>query len=215
MSPQAARQDSNAIHEFRGHEVSRLIAGSIVVFVAGLAGWTIFLALTLPGSHQTRHWDAAWVGFDMGLIVALGVTAWAAWFRRQILVVAALVAATLLVCDAWFDVATSLGTGDQALTLVTALLAELPLAAVLFWIARRIMVRTFAACRERLGEEGAAVPLHEIPLLLGGRPKAEPGSATAEEAKPGGVGMNGKLRLRHPRKVDRLLGAVRARAGKP
>jgi hypothetical protein len=177
MSPQAARQDSNAVHEFRGHEVNRLIAGAIVVFVSGLAGWAIFLALTLPGSHQARHWDAAWVGFDAGLIVALGVTAWAAWFRRQILVVAALVAATLLVCDAWFDVTTSLGTGDQALTIVTALLAELPLAGILFWIARRIMVRTFAGCRARLGDERAGVRLREMPLLLGGSPKVEPSSA--------------------------------------
>ena len=174
MPPQATRQDSNAIHEFRGHEVSRLIAGAIVVFVSGLAGWAIFLALTLPGSHQARHWDAAWVGFDAGLIVSLGVTAWAAWFRRQILVVAALVAATLLVCDAWFDVTTSLGTGDQTLTIVTALLAELPLAGILFGIARRIMVRTFAVCRARLGEERTDVRLREIPLLLGGSPKAEP-----------------------------------------
>jgi len=178
MSPQAARQDSNAIHEFRGHEVSRLIAGAIAMFVSGLAGWAIFLALTLPGSHQARHWDAAWIGFDIGLIVALGVTAWAAWFRRQILVVAALVAATLLVCDAWFDVTTSLGTGDQALTIVTALLAELPLAGILFWIARRIMVRTFAGCRARLGDERAGVRLREIPLLLGGSPKVEPSSAS-------------------------------------
>ncbi|MGA9761181.1 MAG: hypothetical protein WBQ14_02000 [Gaiellaceae bacterium] len=177
MSPQAVLQDSTAVHEFRGHEVSRLIAGAIALFVTGLAGWTIFLALTLPGSHQARHWDAAWVGFDIGLIVALGLTAWAAWFRRQVLVVAALVTATLLVCDAWFDVTTSWGTGDQALTLVTALLAELPLAGVLFWLARRIMLRTFAACRARLGEEGSDVPLHEIPLLLGRSPKVEPGSA--------------------------------------
>jgi hypothetical protein len=174
VAAQTPRQEASAIHEFRGHEVSRLIAGSIVAVVTGLAGWTIFLALTLPGVHAARHWDIAWVGFDAGLIVALGVTAWAAWFRRQVIVVAALVAATLLVCDAWFDVTTSWGSGDQALTLVTALLAELPLAGVLFWLARRIMMRTFAACRARLGEERADVPLRDIPLLLGGSPNAEP-----------------------------------------
>ncbi len=31
-------------------------------------------------------------------------------------------------CDAWFDVVTSLGTDDQMLTLLTALAIELPLA---------------------------------------------------------------------------------------
>jgi hypothetical protein len=168
IMPPQAQQSLSAVHEFRGHEVSRLIAGAIVVLVAGLVDWTIFLALTLPSAHAARHWDAAWVGFDAGLTLVLGVTAWAAWFRRQILVMAALVAATLLVCDAWFDVTTSLGTSDQTLTIVTALLGELPLAAVLFWLVRRIMVRTFAVCRERLGDERTGVRLREVPILLGG-----------------------------------------------
>jgi hypothetical protein len=83
------------------------------VLVVVLVCWTVYLALALPGNHDARHWDLAWVGFDTALIVMLGATAWAAWFRRQILVAAALVTGTLLVCDAWFDLTTSLGTADQ------------------------------------------------------------------------------------------------------
>jgi hypothetical protein len=46
------------------------------------------------------------------------------------------VTGTLLVCDAWFDVLTSHGTGNVAQALAEALLLELPLAALCFWIAR-------------------------------------------------------------------------------
>ena len=49
--------------------------------------------------------------------------------------VLASIAGTLLVCDAWFDVVTAQPGSDLAWALVFALLAELPLAALCFWIA--------------------------------------------------------------------------------
>jgi hypothetical protein len=48
------------------------------------------------------------------------------------------VTGTLLVCDAWFDVLTSRGTSAVAQSIVEALLVELPLAALCFWIARNL-----------------------------------------------------------------------------
>ncbi len=151
---------------FRGHEPSRPLAGTIVAAVLGLVVWTAFLAKTLPAVHSARHWDAAWVGFDVALIATLAATAWAAWFRRQILVATALVTGTLLVCDAWFDVVTSLGTGDQAVAIATALLAELPVAAFLFWLARTIMLRTIAAFRAQPGQQQLGAHLRAVPLLF-------------------------------------------------
>ena len=151
---------------FRGHEPSRLLAGTIVAAVLGLVVWTVFLAKTLPAVHSARHWDAAWAGFDVALIATLAATAWAAWFRRQILVAAALVAGTLLVCDAWFDIVTSLGTRDQTVTIATALLAELPVAAFLFWLARTIMLRTVAAFRSQPGQQQLGAHLRAAPLLF-------------------------------------------------
>jgi hypothetical protein len=151
---------------FRGHEPSRLLAGTIVAAVLGLVVWTVFLAKTLPAVHSARHWDAAWVGFDVALIATLAATAWAAWFRRQILVAAALVSGTLLVCDAWFDVVTSFGTRDQTVTIATALLAELPIAGFLFWLARTIMVRTVAAFRAQPGQQQLGAHLRAAPLLF-------------------------------------------------
>lgn len=155
---------------FHGHEPSRVLAGTVVALVAGLAGWTVFLAKTLPAVYAARHWDAAWVGFDAALIATLAATAWAAWFRRQILVAAALVTGTLLICDAWFDVATSLGTRDQAVTIATALLAELPIAGFFFWLARAIMLRTIAAFRAQPGHLELGGHLREAPLLYTTRP---------------------------------------------
>ena len=181
MASEAAEQGVPARGLFRGHEPSRVLAGAIVALVVGLIAWTVFLALTLPSVHSARHWDAAWVGFDAGLIAALAATAWAAWFRRQILVATALVAGTLLVCDAWFDVVTSLGTRDQTVTIATALLAELPVAGVLFWLARTIMLRTVDAFRAQVGEERVGSRLREAPLLFAERPnRADESSAIVD-----------------------------------
>ena len=45
---------------------------------------------------------------------------------------------TLLVCDAWFDVLTSRGVSDIAQAAAAALLIELPLAALCFWMASNL-----------------------------------------------------------------------------
>ena len=178
MAGEPAEQGAPARSLLRGHEPSRVLAGAIVALVVGLVGWTVFLALTLPSVHSARHWDAAWVGFDAALIAILAATAWAAWFRRQILVAAALIAGTLLVCDAWFDIVTSLGTPDQTVTISTALLAELPLAGVLFWLARRIMLRTVAGFPALLGDDQVTGQLRQAPLLFAASER-RPSRATA------------------------------------
>jgi len=157
---------SAAERAWPGAGLSRWVSAGIVALLLGLVPWTAFLAVTLHGRFEARHWDIAWVGFDAVLIVVFAYTAWAAWFRRQILVAAALVAATLLVCDAWFDVTMSLGTPDQTVTIATALLVELPLAGFLFWCAHRIMVRTVAAFRSLLGDDRVTGRLSQAPLLF-------------------------------------------------
>ena len=93
-----------------------------------LIPWTLIYISQLPDHHTAKHWNLAWAGFDIALCIALGVTAWCALRERALLIVALIVSSTLLVCDAWFDVATSLDTADEGVTLVTALAVELPLA---------------------------------------------------------------------------------------
>jgi hypothetical protein len=128
--------------------------------------WTVFLGLSLPPKYSAGHWDLLWTGFDVGLICVLGYAGWAAWFRRQIVASTALIAGTLLLCDAWFDIITSLGHSDQWITLLTGLGGELPLAAFFFWLYRRIALNTLAIFHQLLGERLPSRRLRDAPILL-------------------------------------------------
>ncbi|MHC1558882.1 hypothetical protein ACR9E3_07995 [Actinomycetospora sp. C-140] len=95
-----------------------------------LVPWIGILAATLPHRYEARHWTLAWVGFDVALVVGLAMTAWMTWRARPALVYPALITATLLVCDAWFDTTTA-QRSDVLVSALSALLLELPMAAVL------------------------------------------------------------------------------------
>jgi hypothetical protein len=109
-----------------------LLLGAVVV---ALLPWTAFLTATLPGRHVTHHWDLAWAGFDVFEASALAATFVALGRRSFLLAPVAAVAGTALLCDAWFDLITSQPGDDLRWSLVRALAAELPLAALCFWIA--------------------------------------------------------------------------------
>jgi hypothetical protein len=97
----------------------------------GLLPWTAYLTVTLPGRHlQTGYYDLAWGGFDVGL-AALLVATGVGLLRRKLWVQSTATAvATMLVCDAWFDVVTSTGAGERLEAVLEAVFGELPLAAV-------------------------------------------------------------------------------------
>jgi hypothetical protein len=101
-----------------------------------LLPWGLWLAASLPGHHETDHWNVAWSGFDVGLAVAFLLTAVAAWRRSPWISAAAAATGTLLIVDAWFDVVLE-SHGELRLSVLTAVSAELPLAALCFWIAYR------------------------------------------------------------------------------
>ena len=96
------------------------------------------LILTLPRNYSANHWRVAWGGFDMGLGLALATTAIAVARRSPYAEVAAAVTGTLLVCDAWFDVLTVRTGGELLQAGLEALLLELPLAALCFWMATNL-----------------------------------------------------------------------------
>jgi hypothetical protein len=108
-----------------------LLLGAVVV---ALFPWTAYLSTTLPERHLARHWDLAWVGFDLFLAVVLGLTVLALAAGSRLLPFLAAVAGTALLCDAWFDVITSHTGRDQTWALLEAFAVELPLAALCFWI---------------------------------------------------------------------------------
>jgi uncharacterized membrane protein len=118
-----------------GQESSRVplprwITPVLLLTSAGLLPWTLWLTFTLPSRHVTEHYDVAWVVFDGALFCAFAATAWCTVKASQWLVPLAAVTGTMLVCDAWFDVVTSIGTDDSLVAILEAIFAELPLAAV-------------------------------------------------------------------------------------
>lgn len=112
-----------------------LVVAAAIACVAVLA-WIVALSEMLPARYVVGHWDAAWVGFDVLILISFAGVGWTAWRRAAAVPIAALVSAVLLVCDAWFDVMTAAGTGDVFQSVVYAAI-ELPLAAVLGYFACR------------------------------------------------------------------------------
>ena len=99
--------------------------------------WTAYLFLTLPPRARAENYDLAWGGFDVGLVVLLALTAYAAVRHSTWLAAASGGTATVLVTDAWFDVVTAPSAADRWLASGMALAVELPLAVVCGWLAIR------------------------------------------------------------------------------
>jgi hypothetical protein len=110
----------------------------LVICTIALVPWTILLLFELPDKQVAHHWNLAWAGFDVGIGVALAVTAVTILKRSVWTPVAAAATATLLVVDAWFDVVTASSTRDRWIAFGMAVLCELPLAAICVGIARNV-----------------------------------------------------------------------------
>jgi hypothetical protein len=114
---------------------ARWVGPLFAVLAALMVPWIIYLASTLPEEQQAAHYDLAWAGFDVGLLTVLVWAAWAAVTRSRWLPVAASLNAGFLVVDAWFDVVTAPDRTERTMALASAILVELPLAAVSVWLA--------------------------------------------------------------------------------
>jgi hypothetical protein len=136
--------------------VGLMVAGAVV-----LVPWIGYLAVSLPRAYVARNWDRTWVGFDVLLLVLILATAVLGWLRRQVLVLTAFATGVLLLADAWFDVMTA-DAGDVGVSLLTALLVELPLAGLL--IAGSLRVVRLTAERLWALEPGRPVWQVQIPL---------------------------------------------------
>jgi hypothetical protein len=114
----------------------RWLAWAFVVCSLALLPWTAWLYQTLPSRATADNWDVAWTGFDVAIAATLLATAIGALRRATWTQGAAASAATLLICDAWFDVLTSRTAHEFEVALVMAILAEGPLALLCIWVAR-------------------------------------------------------------------------------
>lgn len=146
---------------WRWHAVIAFTVGACVF----LAIWIAVLALSLPAFYHTGSWRGAWVGFDIAELVMFAATGWAAWRRRQILIICLIVLATLLLCDAWFDVVLDERTGAFVASLLSALLVEVPLAVIAILLARRLLRLAIGQMMRYEGLTGKVPPLWQIPLL--------------------------------------------------
>jgi hypothetical protein len=123
------------------------------VGAAALIPWIVYLSMSLPRTYSVRAWKVVWIGFDTALAVGLGATGWWVLQRRQVAMFGLIAAATLLVCDAWFDVCLAWNTSGQAAALLSAAV-EVPLAFVLAGSALRILGRTSRITRQLRGQVG-------------------------------------------------------------
>lgn len=152
-----------------------IILGVIIICCIALAAWTGLLAATLPKYYRAGGWRGAWVGFDLALLAAFAATGWASWRRRQILIICLVVLATLLCCDAWFDVVLDAHTKGFWLSLLSAVVIELPLAALAILGARRLLRMTNTVMLRFRGLTGPVPRLRDIPLvgMAPGRPLSD------------------------------------------
>ena len=157
-----------------------------------LAGWIVVLAATLPRHFDAHHWRAVWVNFDVFLLAAFTATAWAIWRERQVLILLLVGIGTMLCCDAWFDVGTSLATSGLWISLLTAVFAELPLALLAFVGARRLLRATVeASLQVRHGSRALEEPPGRHPrpgrrpdLLAAPHPPVRPRPGRGAPARP-------------------------------
>jgi hypothetical protein len=143
----------------------RLLIAAALACAAGLAVWIGVLAVILPWHYRAGGWSAAWIGFDAVLFLAFAATAWAAWRRRQVLILCLVVLAILLCCDAWFDTTLDWGTSGFIDSLTLALVVELPLAVLAMIGARRLLRLTFSRLATLRGDPGPLPPFWKVPLF--------------------------------------------------
>lgn len=126
-----------------------------------LLPWTLYLTFTLPSKQVAENYDIAWVGFDIALLAGFAATSWAALKGSQWLVPFAATTGTMLVCDAWFDIVTAKGGMSRFEAVLSAVFAELPLAAICAFIVydaerfRHATVVRYRATLRRLRGRGA------------------------------------------------------------
>ena len=186
----------------------------IIVCCVGLAVWTGVLArdpaAVLPGRQGGA--GPGWASTSR-CSLAFAATGWAAWRRSQLLIICLVVLATLLCCDAWFDVVLDAHTKGFWLSLLSALIMELPLALSAIIGARRLLRLTIGMVSLREGYPGPVPPLWQVPLLGAARGAAARPARAGPTARPRGpeAGLAGGVSL-----TTRMSSACRESApGRP
>jgi hypothetical protein len=129
-----SKKSKNPIH------IPEWIAVLYTVSAIILVPWVIFLAKDLPTHHVVTHYDAAWVGLDIAIMVTLLITGFLASRKSPFLVLSASTIGTLLIVDAWFDVVSARPGSEFFQAILLALCIELPLAIGSYYLAYRVLL---------------------------------------------------------------------------
>jgi hypothetical protein len=129
-----------------------------------LLPWVGYLAISLPDASRAEAWKTAWVGFDLILAAVLMLTAWLGFHRRLLTTLGMIVAATMLLVDAWFDLTLSFRTDEWGASIVTSFL-EIPFAILLLISARAILRRSMTTVARLRGSPTTRVPLWREPMV--------------------------------------------------
>lgn len=118
--------------------IPRWVGPAYIVMGLILLPWIIYLRFSLPLQQVAAHYRTAWVGFDVlefAQLTRTGLYALMPRWRYRMRPHAAACAA-LLTADAWFDCTTT--PNNQLLSSIAmAVLVELPLAGICWWLAQR------------------------------------------------------------------------------
>jgi hypothetical protein len=147
--------DPERLSRIRRVRLSLMIGSSVAMIP-----WLVYLSVTLPQNYEAHNWPATWIGFDVLLVAFMLATAVFGYLRRQVLLFFAFTSGVLLICDAWFDLMTA-GPDDLWLSVVTAMLIEVPLAIFMIRGAQRILRLTMM----RLWLLNPGVRLWHLPLF--------------------------------------------------
>lgn len=112
-----------------------------IVFSLILVPWTLYLSVTLPTHHLSRHWDLSWVGLDIAILASLLTTGVLAFYRSRWVVMSATAAGSFLLVDAWFDIISQRPGFELQEAIFLALVFEIPLAIISYSLATKILIK--------------------------------------------------------------------------
>jgi len=122
----SSREESPTVLVARPDRRLRWLARALVVAGLGMIPWLILLAIQLPASTVAVHWSTAWAGLDAMESAGLLATGTLLLRRDGRCCLAAMVTATLIFADAWFDVTTSAPGIAQLTAIAMAAFIEVP-----------------------------------------------------------------------------------------
>jgi hypothetical protein len=157
----------------------------------GLIPWLAYLAVSLPASPVAWHWPAAWAGLDGMEAAGLLSTGILLLRRDPRACLTAAGTAALLLADAWFDVTTAPPGSGALSSLLMAVLAELPAAALCTAIAIHGLRRPPTGQGvDHAPDPRPVLAAAESKPAAAGRPAAARGGSSVGSSRAAGRGRN-------------------------